>query len=364
MYIYKKLRTAWLNVGNFSMATFALLLMVSCANIYDKQANIYDDYRAKLDTATSCNSLKGVNDALEQEIVFLLRRNSQEVVAAAKEGKKYRDSEKALAKAETEYVNAYLGKIVPMIIKEQNDKYADAVQKMETLSTYDELAALNRSLNGSVADIAKKYADEFKKVMAKNIFAEQRAALEKTKNNYMAVYASKIAPLLYTKEKSIYDSYMLKLGAAAGYERLKEISQFCKSEIAIFNNDNAEVLQKMSANDYSEQKAAVAVAKAEFEQRYMEKVALVLLDYQKELYTGTLEVFADIKNADELDKVNRAFIDVSNIIAQDNSEELKWIVAAADKGNKAYKSALDEVKYYYDKVVDASDDKAAELGLR
>ena len=87
MYIYKKLRTAWLNVGNFSMATFALLLMVSCANIYDKQANIYDDYRAKLDTATSCNSLKGVNDALEQEMVFLLRRNSQEVVAAAKAAK-------------------------------------------------------------------------------------------------------------------------------------------------------------------------------------------------------------------------------------------------------------------------------------
>ena len=119
----------------------------------------------------------------------------------------------------------------------------------------------------------------------------------------------------------------------------------------------------MTAGDYAGEKAAVTAAKESFEQSYLKKVSFPVLEYQKKIYTGAVELFADINNADELDKANRAFIDINNIFTRENSEELQWITAAAEN-DKEYRNAMDEVKACYEKVLDASDNKASELGLR
>ena len=81
------------------------------------------------------------------------------------------------------------------------------------------------------------------------------------------------------------------------------------------------------------------------------------------LGTYAIATVGIINNADELDKANRAFIDINNIFTRENSEELQWITVAAEN-DKAYRNAMDEVKACYEKVLDASDNKASELGLR
>lgn len=364
MYIYRNKGTMWSGARNFLTAVLAVVLIASCSDIYEVQADTYDEYKAKVDTATSCKSLKELNDALEHEITLLLRGEWETVVSAAKEGKKYRDSERVLAKAEASYVNTYLDKIVRMILTEQQDKYIEYTRKLDDAVTYDELAALNRSLNGAVAEYSTKYAEELKRVKARKMLEEQLAASEKARMAYMNAYAAKVAPLLHAKEKSIYDMYVSKVEAETEYEPLKLISQYCKSEIAIFNNENAAVLQRIAAGDYANEKAAAAAARENFEQCYLSKVSFTVLDCQKELYAGAVELFAAITTADELDKANRAFIDVNNIFTKENSEELQWIADAAARGDKAYKTGMDEVKACYEKVLDASDSKAAELGLR
>lgn len=363
MYIYRNIRTMWSAARNLLAAMSAVVLIASCGDIYEAQADIYDEYKAKVDTATSHKSLKELNDALEYEIVALLKENRERVVDAAKEGKKFKDSEKALAKAEANYVNAYLDKVVRMIVSEQKDKFIEYTQKLDDAATYDELAALNRSLNGFVTEINTKYADELKRVNARNMLKEQLAELEKARSAYLNAYVARVSPLFYAHEKGIYDKYASKVSAETEYEHLKLANQYCKGEIAIFYNENAVVLQRMTAGDYAGEKAAVTAAKESFEQSYLKKVSFPVLEYQKKIYTGAVELFADINNADELDKANRAFIDINNIFTRENSEELQWITAAAEN-DKAYRNAMDEVNACYEKVLDASDNKASELGLR
>lgn len=368
MYRYDISGAMWLFVGTNMKRIFYVVLaamsVASCSNVYEIQADICKEYRAKVDTASSYKSLKEVNDAFEQEIVAFLKKNQEKVVQAAKDARQYRDSEQLLAKAESDYVMAYLNKFVPMVLKEQCDLYVDYIGKLGDAVTYDELSALNRSVGSAVSEVASKCAVEMKTVMSKNIFKEQRAALEKAEGDYMAAYSTRVAPLLYAKEKSIYEKYISKVEDVVGYERIKEVGLFCKNEIAIFQNDNAAVMQRMRPEDYAAEKSDAASAKERFELCYMKKASQAVLEYRKELYTGAVEILEAVTDANELDKVNRAFLDVNNIFTKENSAEIMWAENAAAAGDKYYKREVDNAKDLFDMVLEASDKKAEELGLR
>ena len=345
-----------------SVVAFMALMSVACSDVYEAQADLYNEYKSRVDTATSYKSMKELNDGLEKELVALINGNSQVFAETGKNAKVDNKAEKLLAKAESEYTRAYLNKYLTYAINEQLALYAGSSSKIADAASYEELSSLDKSLNSALTEINTKSSTELKLARAKKMLQEQFAALDKAQAEYMNVYAAKMLSYVYGKEKEIYDRYLLKLAATEGYERIKELRLFMKSELAIFGNDNAKVYQMVAPGEYATEKAAVNAARENFERCYMSKASLAVLSYQKQIYSGAVEVLAAVKSADELDRVNRAFIDVNNRFRKDNAEELQWIMNAAN-GNSLYKREIEDVKVWFERVNVASENKAAELGL-
>ena len=345
---------------------FLTVLPVACTvfdgDVYEAQADIYKEYKSKIDTASSYSSLKDLNDRLEKELVTFIKDNGRKMVEGNKSKSNNSSGEKALAKAESDYTRAYLNKFMTIVIKEQISLYAEYLSKISGASSYEELYSLDNSLNSALTEINSKSSSELKMAKAKNIVPEQFNALDKAQAEYLSAYANKMVPHAYEKEKDIYEKYLLKLDAAEGYARIKELRLYMANELAMFNNGNAKVFQSVAQGNYAVERAAVVEAKDNFEKFYMNKASFAVLEYQKQIYSGAVEVLAAVKSADELDRVNRAFLDVNDKFQKSNAEELQWIVNAAT-GSNVYKKAMDEVNASLDKVYKAADKKAAELGL-
>ena len=341
----------------------AFVLSCSGGNILEAQADLYREYRLKVDTASSCESLKETNDAFEKEIVELLKANNDELVEAMKNGKKYRSSEKLLAKAETEYIRAYLNKIISKIIDEQCGIYDEHSKKLGKAVTFEDILAVNRSLVSATADYTSKYSAEIKSANQKKILSDKFAALERAKNSYLNSYSAKVAPMLYVREKSIYEKYMAKLADTEDFDKLKQIWLFCAKEIAMLYNDNAVAYQKMSPKDYATEKEVAIAAKNGFEQKYMQKASLALIAYQKRLYEGAAEILSAVTSPEELDRANRGLAELSNLIQKENSEEFKWIENSAKSGNALYKNRMAEVEDCFNKAIEISKAKAISFDL-
>lgn len=351
-------------VSGIALMLLTALLPVSCTllggDVYEAQADLYEEYRARIDTASSYTSMKELNDELERELVVYIKENGEALVEAGK--KQPAEGESVLAKAEADYTKAYLNKYLSSIIKEQLALFSQYSSKVTAAASYEELSALDGSLGSAVAGINTKSNAELKVAKAKNLLPEQFAALAEAQAEYNALFVARMAPYAYEKEKSIYEKYQSRLAGAKGYEQIKEVGQYLKSEIAIFNNDNSKVFQSVAQGDYLPEKAAVAAAKENFERSYMSVASFAVLEYQKQIYNGAVEVFSAVTSADELDRANRSFIDVNNSFQKENTEELQWIVNAA-RSNNVYKKEIDEVNACLDKVYEASKKKAAELSL-
>ena len=352
-------------VSGIALMLLAALLPVSCTllggDVYEAQVDLYEEYRARIDTASSYTSMKELNDELERELVALIKENGEALVEAGK-NQSVAEGESALARAEADYIKAYLNKYLSSIIKEQLALFSQYSSKVAAAASYEELSALDGSLGSAVAGINAKSNAELKVAKAKNLLPEQFAALAEAQAEYNGLFAARMAPYAYEKEKSIYEKYQSRLDGARGYEQIKEVGQYLKSEIAIFNNDNSKVFQSVAQGDYLPHKAAVAAAKENFERSYMSMASFAVLEYQKQIYNGAAEVFSAVTSADELDRANRSFIDVNNSFQKENAEELQWIVNAA-RSNNVYKKEIDEVNACLDRVYKASEKKAAELGL-
>lgn len=352
-------------VCGIALLLLTAFLPVSCTlfggDVYEAQADLYEEYRARIDTASSYTSMKELNDELERELVTFIKENGEALVEAGK-NQAAADGESVLAKAEADYTKAYLNKYLSLIIKEQSALFSEYSSKVTAAASYEELSALDGSLGSAVAGINTKSSAELKVAKAKNLLPEQFAALAKAQAEYNALFAARMAPYAYEKEKSIYEKYQSRLAGAKGYEQIKKVGQYLKSEIAIFNNDNSKVFQSVAQGDYLPEKAAVAAAKENFERSYMSVASFAVLEYQKQIYNGAVEVFSAVASADELDRANRSFIDVNNSFQKENTEELQWIVNAA-RSNNVYKKEIDEVNACLDRAYEASKKKAAELSL-
>ncbi len=342
-----------------------IFAFASCSgNIYERQASIYNDYRPRIDTAATYQSLKSVNDALEAEMAALLKKNAGEVLSVSKEARQNRDSEKRLAKAESEYMNAYLGKFFSMNLQEQIGLYEEYTRKIAQVSGYEGLSALHRSLNGAVANATSKYSAEYKKAGAKKIMPETFATLEKAKETFLAAYAAKVAPLLYAHETALYGTYRTRLDAAGDYKQMKQVRLYLAKEIAILNSENAAVYSKLPQDAYAAEKAAAAAARDAFQEYYMEKVALPLIGYQKQLYNGAAEMLSAAASAEEINIVNKSLVELNNAFVKENGDELKWIENAILSGNRIYVQANDELNACLNRAVDAAKERARELGLQ
>lgn len=343
----------------------AVVAVVSCSgNIHETQAEIYEEYKSRLDTATTYVGLKLVNDALETEITNLFKSRGADYLNVYKQSNKYRDSEKRLAKAEAEYMASYFNKFFTKNLQEQIDLCADYTSKLESAVTYDELSALCRSLNSAFADATSKYAAEFKKAGQKKIMPEKFAELDKAKESFFATYASKVAPLLHGHESAIYEKYLLKLNEVSDFKSIKQVKLYLDKEIAIFNNENEVVYRKMSQNELSALKAHSAAARDRFMEYYLDKVALPLVAYQKQIYSGATEMLAAARNADEMRLVSDSFQELNNAFVQENSEELGWVERTVLAGDKVCGKANDELNECLGRFIEVSKKKAQELGLQ
>ena len=72
-----------------------MILAAGCSgDIYDKQAALYDDYKSKLDTVSSYESLKNLNMELNTAVVAMVKGNSEDVALSHKEAAKHKEGVK------------------------------------------------------------------------------------------------------------------------------------------------------------------------------------------------------------------------------------------------------------------------------
>lgn len=338
----------------------SVLLLTGCTgDVYKVQAGMYGDYKERLDTASSYESVKKLNNELNMALVSYVKGNSDDVALYHKEAVNHREGIKTLVKAETDYAKAYLNKVMGMAIQRQIDIYTENTAKINDAEGYDALVKINRSLSSAVSKLGSENSEELKKATALNICQEQLAALNKAGEAYRNAYVAKIKPYLSGAETAIYEKYLAKLSITDGYDHLKQLKLFLDKEIALFANENSMVHSAVGADVAG--KESVAKAQEAFLSAYMEKVAMPLIEHQKKLYSGTANVFASVRNIEELDVLKTDFVAVNKKLLADNAAELEYIASAIAKGNTVYRREMEEVNALYGAIDGVVVKRKAEL---
>lgn len=341
--------------------SFSAMLAVGCSgDIYDKQAALYEDYRSKLDTVSSYESLKNLNKELNTAVVATIKGNSEEVALSHKEAAKHKEGIKSLVKAESEYSRLYHKKVMDYVLPKQVSLYKEYTEKVENAQSYDELVKLNRALSGEVSKLGTENNNELKRATALKMCQEQFAELNKVGEAFKNAYIRKTTPLVYVAEAAIYDKYTAKLSSADDYRQLKEIKLFLDKEIAMFTNDNA--MLQIAPDAYVAEKEVALKAKESFLDTYMSKVAMPLIEHQKSLYSGTATVFSTVKSKSELDALKADFLKVNKMFLAENKQELDYIAAAIKDGNRQYRIEMEEVNSLFSAIDEAMAAKSKELG--
>lgn len=340
----------------------SVLLLAGCTgDVYKVQAGMYDDYKGRVDTASSYESVKKLNNELNMALVSYVKGNSDDVALYHKEASKHKEGIKTLVKAETDYAKAYLNKVMGMAIQRQVDIYTEYTTKVNAADGYDALVKLNRSLSSAVSKLGSENSEELKKATAMNLCQEQLTALNKAGEAYKNAYIARITPYLPTAEAAIYEKYLAKLSTADGLESLKQLKLFLDKEIALFANENS-MIQPAGADVAG--KESVANAKEAFLSAYMEKVAMPLIAHQKNLYSGTAKVFASVNDIEELEVLKVDFVAVNKKLLADNAAELEYIASAIAKGNAVYRREMEEVNALYGAIDGAMARRKAQLRRR
>lgn len=346
-----------------SVVVFSLsvILAAGCSgDIYDKQAALYDDYRSKLDTVSSYESLKNLNMELNTAVVAMVKGNSEDVALSHKEAAKHKEGVKSLVKAESEYSRLYLKKVMDYVLRKQVSLYEEYTEKVENAQGYDELVKLNRALSGEVSKLGTENNNELKRATALKMCKEQFAELNKAGEAFKNAYIRKTTSLVYVAEAAIYDKYTAKLSSADDYRQLKEIKLFLDKEIAMFTNDNA--MLQIAPDAFVAEREVAVKAKESFFDTYMSKVVMPLIEHQKSLYSGTATVFSAVKNKNEFDALKADFLKVNKMFLAENKQELDYIAAAIKNGNRQYRIEMEEVNSLFSAIDGVMAAKSKELG--
>lgn len=326
---------------SFTLSAFVMLAVGCSGDVYDCQTALYDEYKERLDTASSYEGIKKLNTELNTKMVSLIRDNGDEIVQFHKEAVKHKEGVKELVRAETEYVKAYLNKVMNHVLKQQIDLYEEYAEKVNGAQNYDELVKLNHSLTSAVSKLGSENNDELKKATAFKMCQEQFVELNKAGEAFKNAYIGKITPFIFDAEAAIYNRYYDKLSLTDGYKELKQVKQFLDKDIMLFQNENSMV--QVAPDAYTAEKEEVAKAKERFMDAYMGKVVMPMIEYQKNLYSGTAELFATVEDAVELKTLKTDFVLVNKQFLTENAAELDYVAAEIAKGNINYRREMETV---------------------
>lgn len=333
---------------SFALSVFVMLTAGCSGDVYDGQASLYEEYKERLDTASSYESIKKLNTELNTKMVAFVRGNSEDVEKFYKEAAQHKEGIKELAKAESEYVKAYLNKVMDHVLGQQVALYTEYTEKVNGAQNYDELVKLNHSLTSAVSKLGSENNDELKKATAFKICQEQFAELNKAGEAFKSAFIGKITPYLFDAEVAIYNRYYDKLTVADGYKDLKLVKQFLDKDIMLFHRENSMV--QVAPDEYVAEKEEVAKAKARFMDAYLGKVVMPMIEYQKDLYSGTAKLFATVKDATELKELKADFVLVNKQFLTENAEELDYVAAEIAKGNINYRREMETVNSLFKRL--------------
>ena len=333
---------------SFALSVFVMLTAGCSGDVYDGQASLYKEYKERLDTASSYESIKKLNTELNTKMVAFVRGNSEDVEKFYKEAAQHKEGIKELAKVESEYVKAYLNKVMDHVLGQQVALYTEYTEKVNGAQNYDELVKLNHSLTSAVSKLGSENNDELKKATAFKICQEQFAALNKAGEAFKSAFIGKITPYLFDAEVAIYNRYYDKLTVTDGYKDLKLVKQFLDKDIMLFHRENSMV--QVAPDEYVAEKEEVAKAKARFMDAYLGKVVMPMIEYQKDLYSGTAKLFATVKDATELKELKADFVLVNKQFLTENAEELDYVAAEIAKGNINYRREMETVNSLFKRL--------------
>lgn len=333
---------------SFALSVFVMLTAGCSGDVYDGQASLYKEYKERLDTASSYESIKKLNTELNTKMVAFVRGNSEDVEKFYKEAAQHKEGIKELAKIESEYVKAYLNKVMDHVLGQQVALYTEYTEKVNGAQNYDELVKLNHSLTSAVSKLGSENNDELKKATAFKICQEQFAELNKAGEAFKSAFIGKITPYLFDAEVAIYNRYYDKLTVTDGYKDLKLVKQFLDKDIMLFHRENSMV--QVAPDEYVAEKEEVAKAKARFMDAYLGKVVMPMIEYQKDLYSGTAKLFATVKDATELKELKADFVLVNKQFLTENAEELDYVAAEIAKGNINYRREMETVNSLFKRL--------------
>ena len=81
---------------SFALSVFVMLTAGCSGDVYDGQASLYEEYKERLDTASSYESIKKLNTELNTKMVAFVRGNSEDVEKFYKEAAQHKEDIKDL----------------------------------------------------------------------------------------------------------------------------------------------------------------------------------------------------------------------------------------------------------------------------
>lgn len=341
----------------FSFAFFA----ASCSGgdtVTAEQAELYTRYSDSLKGANDYARLKQLNNGLNKDIAALIKERGDDVVEEYGNGKFSADV-KRLQEAEKRYVLEYIGKMLPKVFEKQTGLYNEYALKIKAAVDYRNALDLHRKFKVEFDSIQKENSWEFKKMALFKDAASSSAALQNAAKSYNAAYAERFAPEVVGMKTALYNDAYGHLGAAEGYEALKEQKVMLDKRLSIIDRDNESFAKDLNNPLYVDSAVVAELAQAQekYMDSYMVKMAPCLLAQNKLLYENAIKILGTVKSLDDLKAVARHFPNADRLFTEKHSQELAWI----EKHGSEYKAAIDEIRQLQERLNNYSNEKYNEL---
>lgn len=351
----------------YTLLLTALISLNACSNSIQKmQAEIYEEYTEKIKDVTEYDSLKKLNDRLNNELVTLFKENSEQLLEDSKKGDK--GDIKELKEAEKRYVDSYMGKIAPQIIKKKNSAYDNAITGIGKCTSTSELTSLNSKTYNDIIKIDKANSWELREMNKRNPKEIHSLAAKSIK--YNTSYIKAATPFIIEEIKK----YTAIIEQTEGYEELKEIkneyyrkrNMFCTEKDTIlnlvFNNKVVlDTLRSSIKNDCLSEIKSIIETEAVFDSVYMNKFIPFYLEKEKEFYEGVTTLLESSEDKQLLNDVQTLFPGINNNFHSINLKERRWLENRLKEDSTAFKEyilprdeALQRMNTLYDKKIGGS----------
>ena len=351
----------------YTLLLTALISLNACSNSIQKmQAEIYEEYTEKIKDVTEYDSLKKLNDRLNNELVTLFKENYEQLLEDSKNGDK--GDIKELKEAEKRYVDSYMGKIAPQIIKKKNSAYDNAITGIGKCTSTSELTSLNSKTYNDIKKIDKANSWELREMNKRNPKEIQSLAAKSIK--YNTSYIKAATPFIIEEIKK----YTAIIEQTEGYEELKEIkneyyrkrNMFCTEKDTILNlvfNEKIvlDTLRSSTKNDCLSEIKSIIETEAVFDSVYMNKFIPLYLEKEKEFYEGVTTLLESSEDKQLLNDVQTLFPGINNNFHSINLKERRWLENRLKEDSTAFKEyilprdeALQRMNTLYNKKIRGS----------